>query len=182
MRKVRASFVPRIGLLAVLLHLRPVRVAIDTHGCRLNRFESDAMAEALGQVGHTWAADVRQADVYVLNTCTITHQADADARQAVRRARRDNPGVKVVVTGCLANADPAAAAALPGVDAVLGNADKGELAALLQRLPAAAPALVSVSALTRRMPFLRLPPAMASPRARALLKVQDGCDHRCAFC
>jgi threonylcarbamoyladenosine tRNA methylthiotransferase MtaB len=161
-----------------------MRVAIDTHGCRLNRFESDAMVEALARAGHTWVGDARQADVYVLNTCTITHRADADARRAVRRARRENPGVKVVLTGCMANADPGAAAALAGVDAVLGNADKAELAGLLHRLPAAAPgpALISVSALTRRMPFTPLPPAVASRRARALLKVQDGCDYRCAFC
>lgn len=161
-----------------------MRVAIDTHGCRLNRFESDAMAEALARDGHTWVEGAAQADVYVINTCTITHQADADARRAVRRVRRDNPGVKVVLTGCLANADPAAAAALPGVDAVLGNADKGELGALLGRMPqaAAGPALISVSALTRRMPFVELVPAVASRRARALLKVQDGCDYRCAFC
>lgn len=162
----------------------PVRVALDTHGCRLNRFETDAMAEALVRAGHTWAASVREADVYVLNSCTITREADADARRAVRRARRENPGVKVVLTGCLANADPAAAAALPGVDAVLGNADKGRLAELLRALPGAAPgpALISVSALTRRMPFTPLPPAIAGRRARALLKVQDGCDYRCAFC
>lgn len=161
-----------------------MRVAIDTHGCRLNRFESDAMAEALLRAGHTWAASVREAEVYVLNSCTITHQADADARRAVRRVRRENPGVKVVLTGCLATADPAAAAALPGVDAVLGNADKTELAGLLSRLRVGTPepTLVSVSALTRRMPFTALPPAVMGRRARALLKVQDGCDYRCAFC
>ncbi|MCX4243244.1 tRNA (N(6)-L-threonylcarbamoyladenosine(37)-C(2))-methylthiotransferase MtaB [Paraliomyxa miuraensis] len=162
-------------------------MAIDTHGCRLNRFESDAMAEALGRAGHAWVDDVGGADVYVLNSCTITHQADADARQAVRRARRDNPDVVVVLTGCLANADPEAAAALPGVDAVLGNADKARLAELLARLPPLAerrtgPALVSVSALTRRMPFTALRPALSTRRARVQLKVQDGCDHRCAFC
>lgn len=164
-----------------------MRVAIDTHGCRLNRFESDAMAEALPRSGHTWVHDVREADVVVLNSCTITHQADADARAAVRRVRRDNPAARVVLTGCLANADPRAAAAL-GVDAVLGNADKAELPALLQRLGAgegarsAGPALISVSALTRRMPFSPLRPAALPGRARALLKVQDGCNYRCAFC
>lgn len=144
------------------------------------------MAEALARAGHTLAQSVREADVYVLNSCTITHQADADARRAVRRARRESPGVKVVLTGCLANADPAAAAGLPEVDAVLGNADKAELAALLRRLAASrserGPALISVSALTRRMPFTPLPGAALGRRARALLKVQDGCDYRCAFC
>lgn len=164
-----------------------MRVAIDTHGCRLNRFESDAMAQALTGAGHVLVDEPAQAEVYVLNSCTITHQADADARRAVRRARRANPTLRVVLTGCLANADAGAAAALPGVDAVLGNADKGELHELLARLPGRAgptstPALVSVRALTRRMPFTPLPPAVAPRRARALLKVQDGCNYRCAFC
>ncbi|MCH9682733.1 MAG: tRNA (N(6)-L-threonylcarbamoyladenosine(37)-C(2))-methylthiotransferase MtaB, partial [Deltaproteobacteria bacterium] len=160
-----------------------MRVAIDTHGCRLNQSESDAMVQALGRAGHAVVDDPAQADVYVLNSCTITHQADADARRAVRRARRARPDLRVVMTGCLANADPAAAAALPGVDAVLGNADKAELTALLDALPTTgASPLISVSALTRRMPFTPLPPAVASTRSRALLKIQDGCNYRCAFC
>ncbi|MEX1368665.1 MAG: tRNA (N(6)-L-threonylcarbamoyladenosine(37)-C(2))-methylthiotransferase MtaB [Nannocystaceae bacterium] len=160
-----------------------MRVAIDTHGCRLNRSESDALAEALQRRGHSVVDDPRQAEVYVLNTCTVTHAADADARRAVRRARRDNPSLRIVLTGCHVDADPARAAALPGVDAVLGNADKAELPAALSRLgPREGPPLVSVTALTRRIPFTPLVPAVAPRRSRALLKVQDGCNYRCAFC
>ncbi len=141
------------------------------------------MAQALSRAGHALVGDPRHADVYVLNSCTITHQADADARRAVRRAQRLRPGVRVVMTGCLANADPAAAAALPGVDAVLGNADKAELADVIDRLrPSGSSPLVSVSALTRRMPFTPLATAVAPTRSRVLLKVQDGCNYRCAFC
>jgi len=161
-------------------------VAIDTHGCRLNQFESDAMVEALGRAGHTVVEDVREAEVYVLNSCTVTHQADADARRALRRARRDHPELRVVLTGCYANSSTEEAAALPGVDVVLGNARKGELGAVIEGLrkgrDPGGPPLVSVEALTRRLPFTPLPPALAPKRSRALLKVQDGCNYRCAFC
>ncbi|MCA9650038.1 MAG: tRNA (N(6)-L-threonylcarbamoyladenosine(37)-C(2))-methylthiotransferase MtaB [Myxococcales bacterium] len=160
-----------------------MRVAIDTHGCRLNRFESDAMAEALEREGHTLVEDPGQADVYLLNTCTVTHAADADARRAVRRARRSNPELSIVLTGCHVDAEPERAASLPGVRAVLGNADKGGITELLRRLgPGEGPPLVSVTALTRRMPFTPLAPAVVPRRSRALLKVQDGCNYRCAFC
>lgn len=141
------------------------------------------MAEALGHQGHTLVEEPAEADVYVLNSCTVTHAADADARRAVRRARRSNPALRVVLTGCHVDADPKAAAALPGVDAVLGNADKGELEGVLRAMgPGGEAPLVSVTALTRRMPFTPLPPAVAPQRSRVLLKVQDGCNYRCAFC
>ena len=160
-----------------------VRVAIDTHGCRLNQFESDAMAEALQRAGHTVVEDLADAEVFVLNTCTVTHRADADARRAIRRARRDHPSLRVVMTGCHVDADPKAAAALPGLDAVLGNGRKAELNEVLETLgPADAPTLIAPSALARRLPFTPLPPAVAPRRSRAMLKVQDGCNYRCAFC
>ncbi len=142
------------------------------------------MSEALGRAGHEVVEAPEHAEVYVLNSCTITHQADADARRAVRRVQREHPGIRVVMTGCLANADPGVVAALPGVELVLGNADKGEMVEALERLPRAESGspLVSVRALTRRMPFTSLPPATTPRRSRALLKVQDGCNYRCAFC
>lgn len=176
-----------------LLSLLTVRVAIDTHGCRLNQFESDAMAQALRQAGHELVDSVAQAQVYVLNSCTVTHRADADARRAVRRVRRDREDLSVVLTGCHVDADPQAAGALPGVDLALGNARKAELVELLEVVGAAreresvepaepSPTLIAASALTRRMPFVPLPAATPHHRSRAMLKVQDGCNYRCAFC
>lgn len=160
------------------------------------------MAQLLRQAGHTVVPHADAAEVVVLNTCTITHRADADARRAVRRLTRQ--GARVVVTGCFVDADAARAAALPGVSAVIGNADKArivEAVAHATHSPASAtvhePApsehgpsdsepsdtarFVSVTALRRRMPVTPLP-AAAGFRARALLKIQDGCNYGCAFC
>lgn len=152
---------------------------MTTFGCRLNQAETDAMAASLERAGHH-VADGGDVDVVVLNTCTITDQADADARQAVRRVRRQHPHAKVVVTGCYANANPQVAAALPGVDVVLGNGDKDRLLEVLGRAPAEP--LISVSSLVRRKTLAHLPAARASRRTRALLKIQDGCNYRCSFC
>ncbi|MBL4683899.1 MAG: MiaB/RimO family radical SAM methylthiotransferase [Nannocystaceae bacterium] len=173
-------------------------VAVTTHGCRLNRSESDAMAELVRAAGHKIVADPNEADLVVLNTCTITHRADADARSAVRRWTRR--GAKIVLTGCFVDANPERAAAMPGVGAVLGNADKHQVAAAVTQVLGAAsgsgdqannaaspdarisgPTLVSVTRLTRRMPMTPIAAAKGE-RARALLKVQDGCNYACSFC
>lgn len=143
------------------------------------------MEAALVAAGHDIADGPEDAEVFVLNSCTITHQADADARAWVRRAKRRNPAVKVLVTGCYANADPDAVAAMPEVDGVLGNGDKDGLTEALGRFaPTGTPAgaFVQVSALARRKTFTALQAATPRTRTRSLLKVQDGCNYRCAFC
>jgi len=158
-----------------------LRVSVQTHGCRLNQAETDAMAGLLRSAGHTIVDDARaEADVVVLNTCTITHRADADARRAVRRLTR--AGARVVLTGCFVDADEARAAAIDGVAAVLGNATKdGIVAAVEHAARDQAEAMVELRTPSRRMPLTVLP-AAAGSRARALLKVQDGCNYSCAFC
>ena len=91
-----------------------MRVAFATLGCRLNQFETDALERAARAAGHEVVAFADPAaDLYVVNSCTITHDADADTRQLVRRAARQRPGARIVVTGCMATADPEALAAMP---------------------------------------------------------------------
>lgn len=160
-----------------------MRVAFATLGCRLNQFESDALAEAARAAGHA-VVDVDAApEVVVVNTCTITGDADADGRQLVRRAAR--AGARVVVTGCWATAAPDEAAALPGVALVAGNREKERLVELLERTCAKgqAPEIhVAPVDLARRVRVARLRPATQPGRSRAYLKIQDGCDYRCSFC
>ncbi len=158
---------------------------MQTLGCRLNQAETDSIGAALEAAGHDVAAGPAEADVFVLNSCTITHQADADARAQIRRAKRRNPSVQVLVTGCYANADPQAVAAMPEVDGVLGNGEKDALTEALGRLSpttASSGAFVQVGALRRRKSFTALQAATPRTRTRSLLKVQDGCNYRCSFC
>lgn len=160
-----------------------MRVALSTHGCRLNQAETDALEAQLRQAGHEIVATAEEAEWVVINSCTITHQADADARRAVRRAKRANPSARVLVTGCYANADPEGLAALPGVDAVLGNGDKARLEEALRTDPPRPDgAWVSVSSLRRARTMTPLEPARLRRRSRPLLKIQDGCNYRCSFC
>jgi threonylcarbamoyladenosine tRNA methylthiotransferase MtaB len=162
-----------------------VRVALDTQGCRLNQAESDAIAAALHARGYELVEALEQADCYVLNTCTITAEADADTRAAIRRATRRKPGVRIVVTGCHASAEPEAIASMPGVSAVVGNLDKQQLEPLVAAIAGArTSSLVPLARLSRRArpPIGVLEPARAPARTRPLMAVQDGCDLACSFC
>jgi threonylcarbamoyladenosine tRNA methylthiotransferase MtaB len=164
----------------------PVTVALATLGCRLNQVESQEMGALMGARGFRTAAAGEPAGIYVVNTCTVTGRADVSDRQLIRRVRRENPHALVVVTGCWAQTDPDAVARLDGVDLVLGNQEKYRLPELVENLLAdrprsAAPAVhVADMAGARALPFT--PFARVTGRSRAFVKVQDGCQHRCAFC
>jgi threonylcarbamoyladenosine tRNA methylthiotransferase MtaB len=158
-------------------------VAFVTLGCRLNQVDTHQMQLQLEAGGcRTVEADAAP-DVVVINTCTVTARAELSDRQAIRRARRANPSARIVVTGCWAQTSPAEVAALGGVDLVLGNADKVRLPDLLAEL---APGRRAPRIEVADVGVARLQPVAPRPhlngRARAFVKVQDGCQHRCAFC
>ncbi len=160
-------------------------VSFATLGCRLNQVDSREIQAALEARGFRMVAPHEPADVVVVNTCTVTARAELSDRQAIYRAVRRAPGARVVVTGCWAQTDPDAVARIGGVDLIVGNADKPRLPELLQRLLAdhEAPARPwrEVSDIREQR---ALPPAplTGSSRSRAFVKIQEGCQHRCAFC
>ena len=141
-------------------------VEVVTFGCRLNAHESAAMARRA-------QADGLGPSV-IVNTCAVTAEAVRQGRQAVRSARRRRPDARLIVTGCAAQIDPAAFAALPGVDLVLGNAGKSAPGALMRR----GIAVGDIFQARGVAPAIGEPP----PKARACVEVQTGCDHRCTFC
>ena len=153
-------------------------VSFATLGCRVNQVDTQEIQAALERRGFRAVAFEEPADVVVVNTCTVTARADFSDRQMVRRACRVSPGGRVVVTGCWAQVDPRAAA-MPGVDLVVGTSEKHRLPELIETL-LAAPASGSGRAIPGPDPGAELasPPA----RSRAFVKAQDGCQHRCAFC
>ncbi len=157
-----------------------MRVAFTTLGCRLNQFETDALEQVTRDAGHAVVPFGAAADVVVVNSCTITHDADADTRQLVRRAARG--GARVVVTGCMASGDPEALAAMPEVALILGNREKERFVELALGTGDGARVHVAAVDLTRRVRLTRLRPASDPRRSRAYLKIQDGCDYRCSFC
>jgi threonylcarbamoyladenosine tRNA methylthiotransferase MtaB len=160
------------------------RVAFATLGCRLNQVDSQQLQAALEARGFSTVPFGAAADVVVVNTCTVTARAEVSDRQAIRRARRANPDARVVVTGCWAQTSAGDVARQPGVDLVVGNADKPRLPALLDDLlqTSRGPTRVEVGDLAMaRVADVDLP-ARVPGRSRAFVKVQDGCQHRCAFC
>ncbi len=143
-------------------------VDVVTFGCRLNFYESEGLKARAAADGVT--------DTVVFNTCAVTGEAVRQARQAIRKARRERPDARIVVTGCAAQIDPAAFAAMPEVDLVLGNADKAQEGALLSTERVVNSDIMAVTTVApRTVTGLR-------ERARAHVEVQNGCDHRCTFC
>lgn len=148
-----------------------MRVYFSNLGCKLNQAEVDRMARSFVAAGHQLAAELEQADLHVINSCTVTHLAGRDSRKTARRGLR--AGVRTVLTGCHATAAPEAAAGL-GVDLVLPNAQKDEL---LERVHAAFPELQPAPG-TSFSPYL----PVEVGHQRALVKIEDGCNMGCAFC
>jgi threonylcarbamoyladenosine tRNA methylthiotransferase MtaB len=141
------------------------RVRIVTFGCKVNQCDSDEIARALAARGYQIGGRGEPAETYIINTCTVTAVADAKARKLIRRIARTQPEATLIVTGCLAQRDPYALLDLPGVTAVVPNTRK-------LRLPDFLPGLVAPLFPTTYLPS----------RTRAFLKIQDGCNHCCAFC
>jgi len=154
-----------------------------TLGCKVNQYETEAICEALEGMGLTQRPSHEVCDLYVLNTCTVTAESDRKSRQMARRLIQKNPKAAVIVTGCSAQGSPASFAAIEGVSAVVGNRNKLRVAEIARELmekgrPAAP--LVEVPDLTEAdfepMSITRF------VRARAYVKIQDGCESRCAYC
>jgi threonylcarbamoyladenosine tRNA methylthiotransferase MtaB len=171
---------------------------IVTFGCRLNAFESELIRRAAGEAG--------LADAVIVNTCAVTAEAERQARQAIRRARREHPGARIIVTGCAATLAPSQYAAMPEVDLVLDNAAKLRAESYWLTAPhpnplpargargragVSSPLHVHGARAAERSeagegrlqpPASRAWEGEGQPRARAYLQVQQGCDHRCTFC
>ena len=142
---------------------------VITLGCRLNTFESEIMRE-LG-------ADVGLEDAVIINTCAVTAEAERQARQTIRRARRENPTARIIVTGCAVQLNAAAFAKMPEVDRVLGNEEKLDPAKLAGE--GGAVQVADIMAVRETAPHLI---SGFEDRTRAFVQIQQGCDHRCTFC
>ncbi|MBC7104304.1 MAG: MiaB/RimO family radical SAM methylthiotransferase, partial [Firmicutes bacterium] len=158
------------------------RVSIYTLGCKANQADSAALAGLFRERGYEVVEFPAPAEVYIINTCTVTHLGDKKSRQAIRRAARANPGAVVVVTGCYAQVAPEAVAGLPGVRLVVGTGDRGRLVELVEEVARTGRPRVLVGDARRRREFEELGPALYPTRVRAWVKIQEGCDNFCTYC
>ena len=156
------------------------RVAFHTMGCKTNFSETSTISREMMAHGLQQVSFRDKADVYVLNSCSVTENADKEARKLIRQARRRNPDATVAVIGCYAQLQPAEIAAIPGVELVVGAAEKFNLFAHLSSLKANGKATVIQSPIATVQSFQ--PSFSAAERTRTYLKIQDGCDYNCSFC
>ena len=160
------------------------RVGIYTLGCKVNQYESEAIAELFEKEGFSVLSPTQICDVYVINTCTVTAESDRKARQFIRRAIHQNPNARILVIGCYSQTSPEQVSAIEGVDYVAGNADKCGVVN-------AAKELLS-SPKRNTVPLCVITPPDASgfesmhitkfDRTRAYVKIEDGCENHCAYC
>ncbi|MEA5115098.1 MAG: tRNA (N(6)-L-threonylcarbamoyladenosine(37)-C(2))-methylthiotransferase MtaB [Geobacteraceae bacterium] len=156
------------------------RISFVTLGCKTNQFESAAMAEAAAKEGLLIVPAHEQADIVVINTCTVTARTDAESRRLVRRARRENPSARIVVAGCYSQLAPETFRDFPGVSLIIGNSEKRELMDLLQESDSGQ--LVKVSDISREETATPLIIESFAEHTRAFMQVQNGCDSRCSYC
>jgi threonylcarbamoyladenosine tRNA methylthiotransferase MtaB len=155
-------------------------IAITTLGCKINQFESAAMTEALELDGFSIVPFSGPADIYLINSCTVTAKTDAESRRLIRRATRLNPEARVVVTGCYAQMAGAELLEMPGVHLILGNSEKRDIVGFLKEIgeePRAVVADISLQKSGESAPLESF-----AEHTRAFLQVQNGCDSRCAYC
>lgn len=146
------------------------RVAFDTLGCKLNQAETESLARELAAAGYELVSSVDEADVYILNTCTVTHVADRKCRNLLRQASRRNCHARLIAIGCYAERSPQELSGIEGVDLVLGNEQKAQVVKKIYELGGTAPSSSNGQS------------HYDCRRNRSFLKVQDGCQNFCSYC
>ena len=156
---------------------------VQNFGCRATQADGAALESMLSAKGLGVAGERAAADLVVLNTCTVTSSADDDVRQTIRRVHRENPEAQILVTGCYAQRAPEELAAMPGVQWVVGNSHKTQIADLVMIRDAPYHGNIHVGDIFAQQDFLSAPVEdAAGDRTRPNLKIQDGCNNRCSFC
>lgn len=157
-------------------------VAMYTLGCKVNHYETEAIWQLFKEDGYERGEFEKDADVYVINTCTVTNTGDKKSRQVIRRAIRKNPDAVVCVTGCYAQTSPAEIMAIPGVDIVVGTQDRSKLIGLIDDFRLERQPINAVGNIMKNRVYEELDVPAFTDRTRASLKIQEGCNNFCTFC
>lgn len=160
------------------------RCAFFTLGCKVNQYDTESLAELFRRRGYEIVDFDSEADVYCINTCTVTQVADKKSRQAARRAKRRNPNAIVVVVGCYAQVEPDEVSAIAGVDVVCGTEGRAGIVDLVEQAMAkeSESPLVAVREGLPQPVFEEMPISCPTKRIRGFVKIQEGCDEFCAYC
>ncbi|MFC2315766.1 MAG: tRNA (N(6)-L-threonylcarbamoyladenosine(37)-C(2))-methylthiotransferase MtaB, partial [Selenomonas massiliensis] len=160
-----------------------MRAAFMTLGCKVNQFETETMEGLFRARGYDVVPFEERADVYVINTCSVTHLSDRKSRQLIRRAARTNPAACIAVTGCYAQVAPAEIRALEGVRVVIGTKERARIVDYVEEsLRADAGTVGTITDIMQARVFEDIPLQALPHRTRAFLKIEDGCQNFCTFC
>ena len=157
-------------------------ISVATLGCKVNQFESEALIDALERKGYALIPLEEGADITIINTCTVTHRADFQSRQIVRRAFRSNPNSLIIVTGCYPQVEPDAFIKMKEVRYLLGNGEKNQIPDLLPLMQKGEFPRVQVGDIQKETLFSETPFHSFHRHTRAFLKIQDGCNAYCSYC
>ncbi|MBD8069202.1 tRNA (N(6)-L-threonylcarbamoyladenosine(37)-C(2))-methylthiotransferase MtaB [Bacillus sp. PS06] len=157
-------------------------VAFHTLGCKVNHYETEAIWQLFKEQGYERTEFESTADVYVINTCTVTNTGDKKSRQVIRRAIRKNPDAVICVTGCYAQTSPAEIMAIPGVDIVVGTQDRVKMLDYIEQFKIERQPINAVGNIMKARLYEELDVPSFTDRTRASLKIQEGCNNFCTFC
>ncbi len=157
-------------------------ISVATLGCKVNQFESEALIDALEQRGYAVVPFEEGADITIINTCTVTHRADFQSKQMVRRASRSNPNSLIIVTGCYPQVETDAFLRMNGVHYLVGNGEKSRIPDFLSLMQQGEFPRVQVGNIQKERPFSETPLHSFHRHTRAFLKIQDGCNAHCSYC
>ncbi|MFB7301772.1 tRNA (N(6)-L-threonylcarbamoyladenosine(37)-C(2))-methylthiotransferase MtaB [Heyndrickxia sporothermodurans] len=158
------------------------QVAFHTLGCKVNHYETEAIWQLFKGQGYERVDFESTADVYVINTCTVTNTGDKKSRQVIRRAVRKNPDAVICVTGCYAQTSPAEIMAIPGVDIVVGTQDRVKMLEYIEQFKQERQPINGVGNIMKNRVYEELDVPAFTDRTRASLKIQEGCNNFCTFC
>ncbi|MGN7476632.1 tRNA (N(6)-L-threonylcarbamoyladenosine(37)-C(2))-methylthiotransferase MtaB [Solibacillus silvestris] len=161
---------------------RTKTVSLHTLGCKVNHYETEAIWQLFKEQGYERTEFDHQADVYVINTCTVTNTGDKKSRQVIRRAIRQNPDAVICVTGCYAQTSPAEIMAIPGVDIVVGTQDREKMLGYIDQYRSERQPINAVRNIMKNRVYEELDVPAFTDRTRASLKIQEGCNNFCTFC
>ena len=157
-------------------------VAFHTLGCKVNHYETEAIWQLFKAENYERVEYENKADVYVINTCTVTNTGDKKSRQIIRRAIRKNPDAVICVTGCYAQTSPAEILAIPGVDIVVGTQDRSKMIPYIEQFKKEREPINGVGNIMKSRVYEELDVPAFTDRTRASLKIQEGCNNFCTFC
>lgn len=158
-----------------------VKIAAVTLGCKVNQYDTSAMLELLENAGHTITDVAEEADIYLINTCTVTNIADRKSRQMIHRARKNNPEAKIIVCGCLAQRDAQGILAITGVQGVVGSKNRAAIVTIVEQI-LQGQRVNAVEDILSEHEFEKLTVKKSKEKVRAYIKICEGCNNFCSYC